>query len=502
MPLLTYGSLAESNSSIFTGPASILSTKGTDVIALEQDGRIFAYDPGDIAWVLICAAMAWLIVPGFAFVYSGMVRGKNALSLLLLALLSMAIVSLQFWFWGYSLAFSHTASPFIGNFDQVGYTDVFSEPDIIANDRIPTIVFAMIQQMQASIVGAVSIGSAAERGRIGPTMIFMFFWATLVYCPISCWIYNPNGWAYKWGVLDYSGGVSMELCAGMTGLAYSIFIGRRRGYGVKMHPHNVPHVALGTTLLWFGWMGLSGGGTLANVRGAMVMLNTHLAACAGGVTFLVMDFRLERKWSLVAFCLGAVCGMVAIAAPGFIGPSSSIVVGIFAAAVSNLTVAHRDKLPWDDGLDIFAGHATSGIVGVLLTGIFAQKSIASSDGFTVIDGGMIDRNWKQMYKQLAWVAAGGSWSFIITYIIMIIINRIPFCCFRVDSESEVKGIDEDQSGEMAYAPDSYMFQRPPTMIESKRLRKFRSGFGRYSSHAATHSWSPKKPKSVEKPRKA
>ncbi|WAQ86648.1 hypothetical protein PtA15_7A375 [Puccinia triticina] len=490
MPLLTYGSLADSNSTLFTGPESILSTKGTDVIALEPDGRIYAYDPGDIAWVLICAAMSWLIVPGFAFVYSGTVRGKNALSLLLLALLAMAVVSLQFWFWGFSLAFSHTASPFIGNFDQVGYTGVFSEPDIIANDRIPTIVFAMIQQMQASIVGAVSIGSAAERGRIGPTIIFMFFWATLVYCPISCWIYNPNGWAHRWGVLDFSGGVSMELCAGMTGLAYSLFIGRRRGYGIKMHPHNVPHVALGTTLLWFGWMGLSGGGTLANVRGAMVMLNTHLSACAGGVTFLVMDFRLERKWSLVAFCLGAVCGLVAIAAPGFIGPSSSIVVGIFAAAVSNLTIAYRDKLPWDDGLDIFAGHATSGIVGVLLTGIFAQKSIASSDGFTVIDGGMIDRNWKQMYKQLAWVAAGGSWSFIVTYII-----------FRVDSESEVKGIDEDQSGETAYAPDAYMFRRPPTMMDSKR-RKIRSAFGRFSSHPGNYSLSPKRPKSVEKPRKA
>ncbi|KAH9454496.1 hypothetical protein Pst134EA_013586 [Puccinia striiformis f. sp. tritici] len=500
MPLLTYGSLADTNSTMFTGPESILSTKGTDVIALESDGRIYAYDPGDIAWVLICAAMTWLIVPGFAFVYSGMVRGKNALSLLLLALLAMAVVSIQFWFWGFSLAFSHTASFFIGNLDQVGYTDVFSEPDIIANNRIPQIVFAMIQQMQAAIVGAVSIGSAAERGRIGPTIIFMFFWATLVYCPISCWIYNPNGWAYKWGVLDYSGGVSMELCAGMTGLAYSLFIGRRRGYGVKMHPHNVPHVALGTTLLWFGWMGLSGGGTLANVRGAMVMLNTHLAACAGGLTFLVMDFRLERKWSLVGFCLGAICGLVAIAAPGFIGPSSSIVVGIFAAAVSNLTVAYRDKLPWDDGLDIFAGHATSGIVGVLLTGIFAQKSIASSDGFTVIDGGLIDKNWKQMYKQLAWVAAGGSWSFIVTYLIMMIINRIPFCSFRVDSESEVKGIDEDQSGEAAYARDSY-FHRPPT-IDAKKARKFKSGFSRYSSHVGPQSWSPKKPKSSEKPRKA
>ncbi|KAI7951791.1 hypothetical protein MJO28_007475 [Puccinia striiformis f. sp. tritici] len=489
MPLLTYGSLADTNSTMFTGPESILSTKGTDVIALESDGRIYAYDPGDIAWVLICAAMT-----------CGMVRGKNALSLLLLALLAMAVVSIQFWFWGFSLAFSHTASFFIGNLDQVGYTDVFSEPDIIANNRIPQIVFAMIQQMQAAIVGAVSIGSAAERGRIGPTIIFMFFWATLVYCPISCWIYNPNGWAYKWGVLDYSGGVSMELCAGMTGLAYSLFIGRRRGYGVKMHPHNVPHVALGTTLLWFGWMGLSGGGTLANVRGAMVMLNTHLAACAGGLTFLVMDFRLERKWSLVGFCLGAICGLVAIAAPGFIGPSSSIVVGIFAAAVSNLTVAYRDKLPWDDGLDIFAGHATSGIVGVLLTGIFAQKSIASSDGFTVIDGGLIDKNWKQMYKQLAWVAAGGSWSFIVTYLIMMIINRIPFCSFRVDSESEVKGIDEDQSGEAAYARDSY-FHRPPT-IDAKKARKFKSGFSRYSSHVGPQSWSPKKPKSSEKPRKA
>lgn len=375
---------------------------------------------------------------------------------------------------------------------------MFSEPESLSNNRIPNIAFAFSQSMQASVVGAVAIGSAAERGRIGPTMIFMFFWATLVYCPIVCWIYNPNGWAHRWGVLDFGGGVSMELCAGMTGLAYSLFIGRRRGYGVKMHPHNVPHVALGTTLLWFGWIGLGAGGTLANVRGALVMINTHLAACAGAVTFLLMDFRLERKWSLVAFCLGAICGLVSIAAPaGYIGPSSAIVVGTLAAAISNATVAYRDKLPWDDGLDIFAGHATSGIVGVILTGVFAQKSIASSDGFTVIDGGMIDQNWKQIYKQLAWVGAGGSWSFVVTYLIMIIINRIPFCSFRVDLDSEVKGIDVDQSGECAYAPEFFQYQRPPTWMDALTMRKSRSGFGKGHSFVPDLR-PPRGPSSIEK----
>lgn len=134
----------------------------------------------------------------------------------------------------------------------------------------------MFQQQQAALVGAVAIGAAAERGRIGPTMIFAFFWATLVYCPIVAWMYNPAGWAFKWGVLDFGGGVSMEICSGMTGLAYSIFIGRRKGYGMKMHPHNVPHVALGTALLWFGWLGLNGAGTFAaNIRAALVMIETH-----------------------------------------------------------------------------------------------------------------------------------------------------------------------------------------------------------------------------------
>lgn len=498
MPLITYGILAESNSSNFTGPESILTTKGTDVIALESDGQIFAYDPGDIAWVLICSAISWLIVPGFAFIYSGSVRSKNALSLLLLPLLSMAVVSLQFWFWGFSLAFSHNANFLIGNLDLIGYTEVFSQPELLSNNRVPFIVAAMIQQMQASIVGAVAIGSAAERGRIGPTMIFMFFWATLVYCPISCWIYNPNGWAYKWGVLDYGGGVSMELCGGMTGLAYSLFIGRRRGYGIKMQPHNVPHVVLGTTLLWFGWMGLAGAGTLANIRGALVMINAHLSACAGGVTFLIMEFRLEKKWSVVGFCLGSICGLVAIAAPaGYIGPSSSIVVGMMAAAVSNVTISFRDKLPWDDGLDIFAGHATSGIVGVFLTGVFAQKTIASSDGFTVIEGGMIDRNWKQIYKQIAWIAAGASWSFIVTYLIMIVVNAIPFCSFRVDIESEVKGIDEDQSGERAYAPEIFPFPRPLTILDQKKFkRKWTYSFiakKRGSNYDGCHTRIPKRP---------
>ncbi|CAH7673563.1 ammonium transporter 2 [Phakopsora pachyrhizi] len=467
MPYLAHGSLSNSNSSEYLGIKSILSSKGTDILAFEDDGKIFAYSPGDIAWILICSALVWLMVPGIAFVYSGMVKGKNALSLLLLPLLAMSVVSIQFWFWGFSLAFSRNANLFIGNLDYIGLENLLSQPEETSNDRIPSIAFVMLQHMQASLVGAVAIGSAAERGRVGPTMLFMFFWATLVYCPLVAWMYNPAGWAYRWGVLDYGGGVTMEICSGVTGLAYSLFIGRRTGYGVKIRPHSVPHVVLGTCLLWFGWLGLNGSGSgTANVRAGLVMVETHLAACAGGLTWLIMDFRLEGKWSLISYCMGAISGLVAVTPSGLIGTSASVLIGAIGAAVANTAVAFRSRLPWDDGLDIFAGHAISGAVGVMLTGIFAQKSIAKTDGYTIVDGGVLDGNWKQLYKQLAWIAAGGSWSFIITYMI-----------FRVSPESEIKGIDKDQSGEVAYDFRASVFLNEPLSAKhNRRTKAFYSSF--------------------------
>ncbi|KAH9811024.1 ammonium transporter AmtB-like domain-containing protein [Melampsora americana] len=452
MAMISYGTLAEANSSDFLGRSSILSTKGTDVLAIQPDATIFAYNPGDIAWVLATSIMVWFMVPGIAFLYSGTVQGKNALSLLLLPMLAMAVVSIQWWFWGYSLAFSPHANAFIGDLSHVGFENVLSEPEQTTFNKIPGIVFALLQQQQAALVGAVAIGAAAERGRIGPSMIFLFVWATLVYCPLVAWMYNEHGWALKWGILDYGGGVTMEICSGMTGLAYSIFIGRRRGYGIhKHHPHNVPHVALGTAFLWFGWLGLNGAGTFAaNVKAALVMVNTHLAACAGGLVWIIMDFRFDGKWTLVGFCLGAICGMVSITPAGYVGASASVLIGAIASALSNTAVNFRHKLPWDDGLDIFGGHAISGVVGVILTGVFASKTIAQSDGHTVIEGGMIDKNYKQMYKQLVWVLVGSAWSFVVTYLIMMVINVIPYCHFRATEESEVLGMDADQSGEKAY----------------------------------------------------
>ncbi|KAG0139710.1 hypothetical protein CROQUDRAFT_54336 [Cronartium quercuum f. sp. fusiforme G11] len=451
MATISYGILADGNSSEFLGASSIISTKGTDVIALQEDGTIFAYNPGDIAYTLVCSALVWFMVPGIAFLYSGTVRGKNALSLLLLPLLAMAVVSLQWWFWGYSLAFSPGANLFIGDLAHVGFENVLSEPEHSTHNKVPGIVFAFFQQQQAALGGAVSIGAAAERGRIGPSLIFIFVWMTIVYCPLVAWIYNPAGWAANWGVLDYGGGVTIEICSGMTGLAYSIFIGRRKGYGMKVHPHNVPHVVLGTAMLWFGWLGLNGCGTFAaNVKSALVMIDTHLAACAGGLVWIIMDYRMEGKWSLVGFCLGAISGLVSITPAGYVGASASILIGALASAISNTAVNFRHKLPWDDGLDIFGGHAISGVVGVLLTGVFAQKNIAQVDGFTVIEGGVLNRNYKQLYKQLVWILAGGGWSFVVTYLIMIVINYLPHCHFRANEESETLGMDEDQSGERAY----------------------------------------------------
>ncbi|EGG01591.1 uncharacterized protein MELLADRAFT_24225, partial [Melampsora larici-populina 98AG31] len=446
MTNITYGRItSNSNNNITT------TGGGTDLIATLDSGKIIAYSPGDIAWVLACSALVWLMIPGVGFLYSGLVRGKNALSLLLLAFLSMAVVSVQWWFWGYSLAFSSSSGLLLGNLKHIIFRGVLEQPEPAANNKIPRIVFALYQNMFAALVPAVAIGAAAERGRIGPSMIFVFAWATVVYCPLVSWIWNPNGWAFKWGVLDYAGGVPIEICSGATGLSYSIFLGRRRGFGthiLNFKPHNTSHIVLGTALLWAGWLGFNGGSAYAaNIKAALAICVTNLAGSVGGIVWMLIDFRLERKWSCVGLATGSLCGLVAITPAGFVGMPAAALIGGLAAAISNLLTAFKHLFNFDDAMDIFACHAVSGAVGLILTGIFGSKSRASSDGFSNIGGGWVDHNWKQLYKQLAWVIAGFAWSFIMTYILMYFINLLPHFQFRIDEEGEVVGTDVDQCGE-------------------------------------------------------
>lgn len=236
------------------------------------------------------------------------------------------------------------------------------------------------------------MGCIAERSRILPAMIFIFFWTTLVYDPLAHWIWSVNGWANKWGVLDYAGGVPVEIASGIGGLAYSYFIGKRRDYGTErilFKPQNVSQVVLGTVFLWVGWLGFNGGSCFsATLKAALAIFNTNLAGAVGAIVWLIMDFRLERKWSVVGFCTGAIAGLVAITpAAGFVSVPAAALIGLVSAVVSNLCTGLKHKMRCDDVMDIFAVHALAGIVGVIMTGFFAQAEYAATDAYAAIGGG-------------------------------------------------------------------------------------------------------------------
>ncbi|KAG0655762.1 hypothetical protein C6P46_000724 [Rhodotorula mucilaginosa] len=454
---ITYGELVASAAQIdaASGQAYAIQPSGTDMIVTTPAGKVASYNPGDIAWLLTCTALVWLMIPGVGYLYSGLVRRKNALTVLFLTMLAMAMISFQWFIWGYSLAFSPTGGKFLGDMHFALFRHVLETPVPQANNKVPQVVYMIYQNMFAALVPAVLIGAAAERGRVLPACIFFFCWSTCVYCPVVHWIWAPEGWAFQYGVLDYAGGGPIEICSGVTGLVYSIFLGKRRGFGthiLSFKPHNVSYVIQGTIFLWVGWIGFNGGSTFAaNVKAAVAITNTNLAASFGGLFWMLMDWRLERKWSAVGYCTGAICGLVAITpAAGFVGYGPAIFIGAFAAIVSNLLTTLKGLFAFDDAMDIYACHGVAGIVGLVFTGVFAQAEIAATDGYTVIPGGWLDGNYVQVGWQLAYICAVWGWTFVVSYSLMFLINLIPGCKFRVDEEGEIIGVDEVELGEWAY----------------------------------------------------
>lgn len=241
--------------------------------------------------------------------------------------MATGVTCFQWFFWGYSLTFSHTAGPFIGDLSNFGFMDVLARPSV-GSDKIPDLLFAVYQGMFSAITVALATGAIAERGRMLPCVIFMFVWATVIYDPIACWTWNPSGWSNKMGGLDFAGGTPVHISSGAAALAYSMMLGKRRGHGtheLNYRPHNVTHIVIGTVFLWVGWFGFNAGSAMAaNLRAVIAAVVTNLSACVGGMTWCILDYRLEKKWSTVGFCSGVVAGLVSIT-PGS-GNSSSFPV--------------------------------------------------------------------------------------------------------------------------------------------------------------------------------
>lgn len=443
-----------SDSGNFTGTGT-----GGDSLTVNLNDQ---FDKADMAWIGAASALVWIMIPGVGLLYSGLSRKKHALSLLWASIMAACLTGFQWFFWGYSLVFSQTnTSPFLGSLDNFALMNVLGAPSVVTS--LPGILFCLYQGMFAATTAILMVGAGCERARLGPMMVFLFCWLTVVYCPIAYWTWGAEGWLFKLGALDFAGGGPVHENSGFAALAYSLWLGKRHdpltiGKVPKYKPHSVSSIVLGTVFLWFGWFGFNGGSTgNASIRSWYACVNTNLAAASGGLTWMFVDyFRTGGKWSTVGLCMGAIAGLVGITpAAGFVPVYTSVIFGVVPAIVCNFAVDLKLIFQIDDGMDVFSLHGVGGICGSLLTGLFAADYIAATDGSVAlgaepIAGGWMNHHYKQLGYQLAGTVSIGAWSFVVTSILLLVMDRIPKLRIRLHEDEELMGTDLAEIGEYAY----------------------------------------------------
>ncbi len=401
-------------------------------------------DTGDTAWLLTSAALVLFMTPGLAFFYGGMVRSKNILGMLMQNIFAMGIISVIWAVIGFSLAFGGDG-PLIGNFD---FAFAY---DIADNVQLPSggMAFFAFQMMFAVITPALITGATADRLKFSGYAVFIAIWSVLVYSPVAHWVWDGGGWIFDMGALDFAGGAAIHINAGIASLAVVAVIGSRRGHGTEpMPPHNLPFTVLGTGILWFGWIGFNAGSALAaNGVAAQALVNTHLAAAAGMLGWLVIEkFKAGHATTLGA-CSGAVAGLVAITpCAGFVGEMSPIIIGLAAGVVCYLALQLKATLRLDDSLDVIAVHLVGGLLGTLLLGLFADTAINADGADGVFYGGGLELLKDQFVAAVGVLAFSG----VMSYIIAVAVDRT--IGLRVESDAELIGLDQSQHAESAYQP--------------------------------------------------
>ena len=394
-------------------------------------------DSGSVAWMLMASALVLFMTPGLAFFYGGLVRGKNVVNTVMYSFVSMGVVSVVWVLWGYSLAFGE-GGPWIGNFDFLGFKDVSSNPEDGA------MLFAIFQMMFAIITPALITGAIAERFKFTTYLVFLVAWITFVYAPIAHWVWAGDGWLFEMGALDFAGGTVVHINAGIAAVVAALLVGKRRGVDRGVEPHNVPFVILGAGILWFGWFGFNAGsGLAADGLAISAFLVTNVAAAMALVAWVILGHIHTGKMSAVGAATGAVAGLVAITpASGFVGPMGAIAVGLGAGVLTFYAVRIRHKFGFDDALEVMAVHGIGGIWGALATGIFAVGGIGLIDGDATVLG----------YNVVA-VLATIAYSFIVTFVILKILDVIPGLGLRADEADEDVGLDVSLHGERGYVGD-------------------------------------------------
>jgi Amt family ammonium transporter len=400
---------------------------------------------GDTAWLLVSTALVILMTPAVALFYGGMVRRKNVLSTIMMSFAILALVSILWVLYGYTLGFGPDKGGVIGGLGWLGLMGVGQEPSSVYATTVPHLAFMMFQGAFAIITVALITGAVVERIKFSALLVFATLWLTLVYCPVAHWVWGSGGWLARLGVLDFAGGSVVHINAGVSALALALVLGPRRGFEerILMEPNNIPYVVLGAALLWFGWFGFNAGSALtAGGLASNAFVTTNTAGAAAALTWMILAW-IHRRPSVLGVATGAVVGLAAITpASGFVQPLASIPIGIIAAMLSYYVMFWRSRAgKIDESLDVFACHGVGGTWGIIATGIFATAGVGGAKG-------LVDGNWLQVPIQLAAIVVIVVFAFGLTWLLAKLVDVTVG--LRVSKEEETVGLDISQHGERAY----------------------------------------------------
>lgn len=410
-------------------------------------------DSGHTAWMIVATLLVFMMtIPGIALFYGGLVRQKNMLSLVMQSLAIAGVVSILWVVFGYSLAFGtgYEGSGFfkygIGGFDKVMLNGIGL--DTLTATGIPEMLFVMFQCMFALITPALILGAFAERVRFAGFLCFTVLWSILVYMPMAHWVWG-GGFLMEMRAVDFAGGTVVHVNAGVAALVMALMVGRRKDYraGRPITPHNIPFVFLGTALLWLGWFGFNAGsGLAADGLAANAFLVTHIATCMAAVTWAAIDWVVNKKCTTVGACTGAVAGLVAITpAAGSVDLVGALFIGLITSAVCFWMVAVvKPKFGYDDALDAFGVHGVGGIIGSVLTGVFATQFVTGEGGVQ----GALYGDWNQLWIQIAATVISMVFSAVMTFVLFKVVDKLVG--IRVDKRVEEEGLDIYEHGESAY----------------------------------------------------
>ena len=400
----------------------------------------------DTAWVLISAAMLMLMTPGVAFFYGGMARRKNFLSTLMMSFITLGLIGLLWVIYGYSLSFGPDKWGIIGGLNFFGLNGVGQGPSLFYAQTIPQLAFAAFQMMFAVITVALITGAVVERIKFSSLLVFSALWFTLVYCPVTHWVWG-GGWLYKMGFLDFAGGTVVHITAGVSALALATILGARKGYheGERMDPSNIPMVLLGAGILWFGWFGFNAGSALTSGGlASSAFMGTYIAGAAGAITWMVIGWCYQRP-TVLGVATGAVAGLATMtAAAGFVQPIMGIPIGIAAALIGYYCMVFRaKKTRIDESLDVWAVHGMGGTFGTLAVGFLASAAVNPSGS-----NGLFYGHGAQVLVQLVGIAAVWAFAFVVTWGLGKLVDVTMG--LRVSATEESVGLDISQHGERAY----------------------------------------------------